>query len=85
MTQIEKERTKGNPAPEVTIDALMFSFRSGTPVLARTSVRERLSRIDETQLRKMCELLKHRNSAIARSWTDDEIENLIIAWASCHD
>jgi t-SNARE complex subunit (syntaxin) len=77
--------TDGHPAPQVTIDALLYSFRSGTAVLARVDVQERLSRICEKQMREICTLLRNRNPKVARSWTADEIEKLIIAWATCHD
>jgi hypothetical protein len=77
--------TEDHPAPQVTVDALMYSFRSGTAVLARNDVQQRLATICEQQMREVCTLLKKRNPKIARSWSDDEIEKLIIAWATCHD
>jgi Arc/MetJ family transcription regulator len=75
-------RTTEDLAPQVTVDALMFSFRSGTAVLARDDVKERLSRISEGQLREVCTQLRNRN--VAKSWTDDEIKKLIVIWTTCH-
>jgi hypothetical protein len=77
--------TKDNPAPQVTIDLLMYSFRKGTKALAYRGVQERLNRIAEKQLREMCTLLRNRNPKVAKSWTADEVEKLIITWAACHD
>jgi hypothetical protein len=76
---------RNSPAPQVTVDALMFSFRSGTAALARRGVHERLSRVDEAQMREMCTQLKNRNRSVAKSWSPDEIEKLVMLWATCHD
>jgi|ERR1700720_3236474 hypothetical protein len=75
-------RTTESSAPQVTVDALLYSFRSGTAVLARDDVKERLRCIDKKQLREVCTLL--RNRTVAKSWTDDEIQKLIVTWTTCH-
>jgi hypothetical protein len=79
------ETKKEMTAPQSTVDAVMYSLRSGTKMLAHAGTRERLNRISEQQLREMCKLLKNRNPSVAKSWTDDEVEKLIMTWAACHD
>lgn len=73
-----------NSAPEATIEALMYSLRSGCAVLSRQDVLRRLAALDERQMRDCCARLQNRNPSIAAPWTTNEIEAFIIAWATCH-
>lgn len=72
------------PAASSTIDALMYSLRKGTAVLARSDVQQRLGDVDQDQMRNICKQLQNRNPAVAKSWTGGEVEMLVIAWAACH-
>ena len=74
----ELNETRKRPAPQVTVEALMFSLRSGGAALAREDVRERLSRMSETQLHEICARL--RKLAIARAWTPEETTLLTELW-----
>jgi hypothetical protein len=65
-------------APQVTVEALMFSLRSGGAALERKDVRERLSRMSETQLHEICARL--RKLTIARPWTSEETALLTELW-----
>jgi hypothetical protein len=67
-----------------TIDAVMYSLRSGIAVLTRDDVQHRLAVIAENQLREMVVLLQKRDGTIAPRWEDGEIETLIDTWAACH-
>jgi hypothetical protein len=69
-------------APQLTIDALLYSLRAGAAVLSRPDVQRRLAMLDERQMRNCCALLLNRT--VAKSWTADEIEMFVIAWAACH-
>jgi hypothetical protein len=71
-------------AAQSTIDAVMYSLRSGIAVLTRDDVRGRLAVIAEDQLREMVVLLQKRDGRIAPRWEDDDIEALIETWATCH-
>ena len=71
------------PTPQSTIDAVMYSLRGGTAVLARDDVRHRLAAIDESRLREMIVLLQKRDGRIAPRWSDDEIEKLLETWMAC--
>jgi hypothetical protein len=73
-----------NPAAQSTIDALMYSLRSGTAALSREDVRQRLAALDENQMRDVCPRLQKRNPNVAKSWTSDEIECFVTAWAARH-
>jgi len=70
-------------AAKSTIDALMYSLRSGAAVLARDVVRSRLATIAEDQLREMIALLQKRDGRIAPPWSDDDIKKLIRTWSAC--
>jgi hypothetical protein len=70
--------------PQSTIDAVMYSLRSGTAVLTRDDVLRRLAVIDETQLLEMIDLLQKRDGKIAPRWSDEEVEQLMQAWTACH-
>src|SRR5262249_46208288 len=65
-------------APQVTVEALMFSLRSGGAALERKDVRERLAHMSETQLHEICARL--RELTIARAWTSEEIALLTELW-----
>jgi hypothetical protein len=72
-------------AAQTTIDAMMYSLRSGTTVLSRDDVRARLADIAEAQLLEMIVLLQKRDGRIAPRWSDDEIEQLMQTWTACHE
>jgi conjugal transfer/entry exclusion protein len=75
---------RGNAAAHSTMDALMYSLRSGTAALSREDVRHRLAALDEKQMRDVCTLLQKRNPNVAKSWTSDEIECFVTARAARH-
>jgi hypothetical protein len=67
--------------PEATLEALMFSLRLGIiDGLARTDAKERVSRLSEEQLRAVCDRLRNFKPQIAKAWTAEEIEALVIIW-----
>src|SRR2546423_4513422 len=74
----ELNEARKRPAPQVTVEALIFSLRSGGAALASEDVRERLSRMSETQLHEICARL--RKLAIARPWTPEETTLLTELW-----
>jgi hypothetical protein len=78
------KKTAERPAAESTVDAVMYSLRSGTAVLARDDVRARLAVIAEDQLREMVVLLQKHDGRIAPRWEDDDIEKLLETWMACH-
>jgi hypothetical protein len=84
MSIVAGRQLRGNPAANSTVDALMYSLRSGVNALARNDVQQRIAMLDERQMHACCKELQHRNPDIAKSWTKDEIEKLVALWASCH-
>ena len=84
MALIADRFMHGNPAAQSTIDAVMYSLRSGVAALKRQDVRTRLATVDESQLRQMCALLGKRDGRIAPLWPDADIKTLIKAWVACH-
>src|SRR5262245_4564777 len=74
----ELNETPERPAPQVTIEALMFSLRAGGVALAREDVRERLAHMSEAQLHEICTRL--HKLTIARPWTPEETALLTGLW-----
>lgn len=85
MGIIADRQLRGNPAANSTVDALMAALRGGAKALARDDVQRRVAALDERQMHDCCKELQHRNSNVAKSWTEDEVEKLVATWASCHD
>jgi len=83
--QIAARYMDGNPAAQSTIDALMYSLRSGTAALKRKDAKQRIACLDERQLHACCKQLQHRSPDIAKSLSKDEVEMLVAVWAACHD
>jgi hypothetical protein len=65
-------------APQVAVEALMFSLRSGGVALARKGMRERLAHMSDTQLHEICTRL--HKLTIARPWTSEETALLTELW-----
>jgi hypothetical protein len=84
MGIVADRQLRGNPAAQSTVDALMYSLRSGCAALSRRDVQQRLTAVDEEQLRDICTLLQKRNPNIAKPWPAGEIEKLVMTWATCH-
>ena len=80
-----RQASSDGPAANSTIDALMHALRGGVKALARDDVQRRVAALDERQMHDCCKELQHRNSNVAKSWTEDEVEKLVATWASCHD
>jgi hypothetical protein len=79
-----KQRIRILWAAASTVEALAYSLRAGVGVLSRKDVRQRLTALDENQLRAMCARLQRRNGRIAPPWPDADIDPLIEAWTACH-
>ena len=67
------------------VEALMFSLRSGTQVLARHDVLRRISEISDHQLREVATRLQKFKSEIAPAWTAQQLELLIVARKNSHN
>ena len=74
----ELNETRKRPAPQVTVEALMFSLRSGGAALERKEVHERLAHMSETQLHEICARL--HKLTVARTWTSEETALLTELW-----
>jgi hypothetical protein len=75
---------KNKPAAQSTVDAVLYSLRGGTAVLARDDVQRRLAAINEDQLRAMVVLLQKRDGRIAPRWEDNDVEKLVETWMTDH-
>ena len=71
---------RNRPAPETTIEALMFSLRRGVNELVKPDTQRRLSALDETQLEAVCVRVQAFKPAIAEAWSAKDADLLISAW-----
>lgn len=65
-----------------TVEALIYSLRSGAAALSRKDVRERLTALDEKQLREICALVQSFKPHTAQPWKADEVGKIVIMWAT---
>lgn len=78
----QRSQPSDRGAAQSTVDALMYSLRSGVGVLSRSDVRQRLAALNEKQLRDVCTALQNRK--VAKSWTAADVEKLIETWMASH-
>jgi hypothetical protein len=81
LERAQHEIMRAKPAPEATIDALVYSLRRGINELTSPDAKRRLSELSEDQLRAVCERLRNFKPEIASAWTPEEVEALTIIWS----
>jgi hypothetical protein len=69
-------------AAQSTVDALLYSLRSGIAALLRHDVQQRLALMSDPQIHEICAVLQKCDGRIAPHWSDGEIEKLLKAWMS---
>jgi len=74
------EFLRDRPAPEATIEALMFSLRRGVSELTKPDTLRRLSELDQGQLKAACRRVQNFSPEIATPWSPDEVAALIAKW-----
>jgi hypothetical protein len=68
-------------AAESAVEALMLVLREGgTKALEQSAVKQRLSELNETQVREIGARLQRLKPAIAQAWDADGVVALISAW-----
>jgi hypothetical protein len=72
---------RNRPAPEATLEALMFSLRRGVNELTRPDTKRRLAELSEDQMRAVCKRLRNFKSDIATAWTPEKIGALAAIWS----
>jgi hypothetical protein len=60
-----------------TVEALMFSLRSGVAALGRTDTQQRLSELDLEQVREVCSRVQNFKQHIAPLWTEADVGLLV--------
>jgi hypothetical protein len=76
--EIHAEWFRGRAA-DSTVEALMFSLRSGVSALAHPDTLRRLSDLDDAQLRDVVVRLQKFSSEIAPPWTLEDMVVLLAA------
>ena len=64
-------------APQATVEALMFSLRSGVAALSTPDTQRRLSELDLEQVREVCGRVQNFKQHIAPPWTEADVGLLI--------
>jgi len=67
-----------------TVEALMFSLRSGLAALSNPHTLGQLSELSEEQVRAVIVRLQKLQPEIAPPWTPEEVVVLLAAWGRCH-
>jgi hypothetical protein len=79
------EFLRDRPAPEATVDALVYSLRRGVSELTKPNTLQRLSMLTEGQLKAVCRRVQSFNPEIATPWSSDEVAALIAKWRELHE
>jgi hypothetical protein len=72
----ELNKIKGRAANS-TVEALMFSLRSGVSALKEPGTRRRLSELSDEQLLEVCARVRRFKPEIASAWSDDDVDTLM--------
>jgi hypothetical protein len=68
-----------------TIEALMFSLRSGTGALGQPDTLRRLGELSDTQIREVAvRVQKFKPQIIAPAWTAEDVRMLLAARSKVH-
>jgi hypothetical protein len=71
-------------APQATVEALMYSLRSGVAALGRPETLRRLSELSPAQLREVAVRVQKLKREIAQPWAPEAVEVLIAARNRVH-
>jgi hypothetical protein len=71
-------------APASTVEPLMYALRRGGAALTDPNNARRLSELSEAHLHEVCARLQNFKPKIARPWTADEVQALVIIWWASH-
>jgi hypothetical protein len=74
--ELNAERLRGRAA-ESSVEALMFSLRSGVSALKRPDTLRRLSELSEAQLREVAVRLQKFKPEIAPAWTIEDVKIVV--------
>lgn len=72
-------------AAESTVEALMYSLRSGISALARADTVRRLSELSDTQMREVAVRVQKFKPHIAPAWTANDVRVLFAARSKVHE
>jgi len=71
-------------AADSTVEALMFSLRSGLAALGKPDALRRLSQCSDEQARAVAVRVQKFKPEIAPAWTLENVEVLLVAWSKIH-
>jgi hypothetical protein len=78
------ELNRRDGAPQATVEALMFSMRSGIDALREPSTLRRLAQLDVSQAQEVAERVRKFKPEIAPAWELDAVEALLEIWMKRH-
>jgi hypothetical protein len=85
LERAQHEIMRARPAPETTVDALVYSLRRGVHEVTNADTLHRLSGLGEGQLKAVCRRVQSFNPEIAIPWSSDEVAALIAKWRELHE
>jgi hypothetical protein len=78
------EILRNRPAPEATVEALVYSLRRGITELTRPDAQRRLTELAADQVKTICRRLQNFNPEIATPWSPEEVTALIAKYEELH-
>jgi|AmaraimetFIIA100_FD_contig_41_25629598_length_586_multi_6_in_0_out_0_1 hypothetical protein len=81
--EISADHLKGRAAAS-TVEALMYSLRSGVAALARSDSVYRLSELSDAQMREVAVRVQKFKPHIAPAWAAEDVQVLVSAWSEVH-
>jgi hypothetical protein len=84
LERAQHEIMRARPAPEATLDALVYSLRRGITELTRPDAQRRLTELAADQVKTICRRLQNFNPEIATPWSPEEVTALIAKYEELH-
>jgi hypothetical protein len=84
LERAQHEIMRARPAPEATVDALVYSLRRGITELTRPDAQRRLTELAADQVKTICRRLQNFNPEIATPWSPEEVTALIAKYEELH-
>jgi len=78
------ELLRNRPAPNATVEALVYSLRRGVTELTRPDAQRRLTELAADQVKTICRRLQNFHPEIATPWLPEEVTALIAVYEELH-
>jgi hypothetical protein len=77
----QQQKDRRYRAADATVEALMFSLRSGVAALGQLNTQSRLAELSDEQVRRVAVRVQKFKLEIAATWKPEDVEILITVWS----